>query len=68
MKLSLSSLVVVAVAGSTAMASVQGLHRRRQHHSMSRITHWNGTKEENLYPRAGNSKWTWYDTEESGNA
>ena len=65
MKLSLSPLAVLAVASSTALASSH-LHRR-QHHSMSRITYGNGTEEAELYPRAGDSKWTWYDTEESGN-
>ncbi|KAF6746281.1 hypothetical protein DFP72DRAFT_783824, partial [Ephemerocybe angulata] len=44
-------------------------HRGRHHHGISReIAPISDTQNTTIHPRGGGARWSWYDTEESGNA
>lgn len=65
----LCAISLANVGGVLAVGAGHGLAHRRQHHSIARASFdEGGNSTTSLEPRAGDSKWSWYDTEESGNA
>lgn len=70
-KQTLAGFMLANAYAALASPSVHaGAHQRRaQHRAIARTepeTPTNGT-EGGLYPRGPNSRWSWYDTEETGN-